>query len=755
MADGAGKKMKQRTLAICCFMTVFLGWILSNLVYRSLITGEELKARAADQQLQDISITANRGTIYDCNMNVLAQSATVWDVILSPKDFYKAKNSLKDEEGNDLSQAEKDAYERTMIDGLAEILEVEPSSIEEHLTHTESMYRELKRKVVKDVADEVTAFVADNDIAGIYLQVNTKRFYPYDDLASSVIGFTNYDNQGVYGLEAEYNSILSGTPGRQISAKNAVGETLPTSYEQYYPAQDGNSLVLTIDQVAQHYLEKTLGATIAQHAPAEGAAGIVMDVNTGGILAMASMPNCNLNEPYVLTDEAAAAAIDAMADGDEKTAALQAAREKQWKNKGVTDIYEPGSVFKVVTASAALEEGAATLNSSYNCKGSVMVDGWPRPIHCHNHAGHGLQTFTEAVVNSCNPAFISIGSSLGAHRFFQYFDAFGLTEKTGIDLPAEAQNSYYTEDRLNAVSLASCSFGQSNTVTPIQMITAASAAINGGKLLTPHVVSKILDSDGNTVEEFGTQVRRQVISEETSKPMSEVLEQVVSANGGTNAYVKGYRIGGKSGTAQKLNKEEDVYIFSYFAFAPVDDPQVACLILVDEATSGAEYANTVVAPAVSALMSDLLPYLGIQPQYSEEDEKTQDISVPGGLIGTDALTAQSKLLTKGLNCTIIGEGKEVVSMYPKSGAKVAGESTVILYTDDREMETATVPNVVGLTPAQANQQLTNAGLNIRITGGAAQNSNAKVTSQDTEAGASVPKGTVVTIECLIQGEDGE
>ncbi|MGI5892997.1 MAG: penicillin-binding transpeptidase domain-containing protein [Candidatus Merdivicinus sp.] len=755
MADGANKKWKLRTVVMCSLMVLFLGWVIANLVYRSLVTGEELRAAAADQQLRDVSITANRGTIYDCNMNVLAQSATVWDVVLSPKDFYAAQEELKDEEGNPASSAQKEDYEQTLINGLSEILEVEPSSIEEHLTHTESMYRVLKRKVVKSVADEVESFAADNDIAGIYLMVNTKRFYPYDDLASSVIGFTNYDNQGVYGIEAYYDETLSGTPGRQISAKDAFGKKMDAAYEQYYPAQDGNSLVLTIDQVAQHYLEKALDATIAQHAPQEGAAGIVMDLNTGGILAMSSKPGFDLNNPQVIWDETLAAQIASMPEGEAKEEATAVAREKQWKNKAVTDIYEPGSVFKVVTASAALEEGTASLNSTYNCTGSVMVPGWPRPIHCHDHSGHGLQTFTEAVVNSCNPAFIAIGNSLGADRFFKYFDAFGLTEKTGIDLPAEAQNSYYTAERLTAVSLASCSFGQSNTVTPIQMLTAAAAAVNGGKLLTPHIVSKVLDADGNVVEEYGTEVRRQVISEETSEAMCLALEQVVAANGGSNAYVKGYRIGGKSGTAQKLNKEEEVYIFSYFVFAPVDDPQVAALVLVDEATSGAEYANTVVAPTVASLMADLLPYLGIQPQYSEEEAKLQDISVPGGLIGTDPLTAQSKLRVKGLESTIIGEGKTVVSMYPASGTKVAANSNIIIYTDDRAAETTTVPDVVGLTPSQANQKLTNAGLNIRITGGAAQNSKAKVSSQDTEAGATVAKGTVVTIECLIEGEDGD
>ena len=751
MADGAGKKLKLRTIAICCFMVLLLSWVLYNLVYRSLVTGEELKARAAEQQLQDVSITANRGTIYDSNMNVLAQSATVWDVILSPKDFYAAKNELKGENGEAATQAEKDAYERTMIEGLAEILDVETSSIEEHLTHTESMYREISRKVVKSVADEVTAFVAENDIAGVYLQVNTKRFYPYDDLASSVIGFTNYDNQGVYGLEAEYDEVLSGTPGRQISAKNAVGETMPTTYEQYYPAQDGNSLVLTIDQVIQHYLEKTLDATIAQHKPAEGAAGIVMDVNTGAILAMASMPNYDLNEPYIITDEAAAAAIDAMEDGEVKTEALAAAREKQWKNKTVTDIYEPGSVFKVVTASAALEEGAATVNSTYNCTGSVMVDGWPYPIHCHDHAGHGLQNFTEAVVNSCNPAFISIGQALGSGRFFRYFDAFGLTERTGIDLPAEAQNSYYTEERLNAVSLASCSFGQSNTVTPIQMITAASAAVNGGKLLTPHVVSKILDSDGNTVEEFGTEVRRQVISEETSETMCGILEQVVSANGGTNAYVKGYRIGGKSGTSELLNMDRRAdgdykKAASFVAVLPADDPQILVYVMLDDPNNAnSDYSSVLAAPVVGNIISEIAPYLGVATDGV--DRSGQTVKVPN-LIGTEWSNAQVNLNIRGLAHHLVesesgNTAAPVTWQYPTAGAEVPSGTTIYLYTDTYSGQTAEVPDLTGKSADFASQMLHAAGFNCIVEGSAA----GLVQSQSAAPGDRVQLGTIVTITC--------
>ena len=357
MAEGTNKKLKLRVLAFCGGMLLILAWIMYNLVYRSLVTGSELRAKAADQQLRDTTIAANRGTIYDRNMNVLAQSATVWDVILAPSEVYSAMSRLK-------TQAEKDAYEQKLINGLCDILEVDEETVRGHLSHTESMYREVKRKVVKTVADEITDYIADNGLTGVYLQVNTKRFYPYDDLASSVIGFTNYDNQGVYGIEAKYNSVLSGTPGRQISAKNALGEALPTSYEQLYPATDGNSLVLTVDQVVQHFLEKSLDATIAQHMPLEGAAGIVMDVNTGDILAMSSKPGFDLNNPLAIADEETAAAIAAMPDGEEKKAAKQAAQEKQWKNKAVTDIYEPGSVFKVVPASAALEEGTATIHST-------------------------------------------------------------------------------------------------------------------------------------------------------------------------------------------------------------------------------------------------------------------------------------------------------------------------------------------------------------------------------------------------------
>ncbi len=741
MAVTITKEMKKRLIIIFALLAVVLAWVIANLVYRSIITSQELRIKASDQQLSDITIPANRGTIYDANMNVLAQSATVWNVQLSPLEIIENH----DPEERDM-----------MVYDLARILELEPEDIKKRLENKKSQYEIIKRKIEKPVADTITDLKKEKGYKGIYLEIDTKRYYPYENLASSVIGFTNAENQGAYGLEAKYNTVLSGTPGRKISAKNALGQTLPTSYEKVYPAELGNSIVTTIDQVIQHFIEKSLDNAVTQYSPDQGAAIIVMDVNTGAILGMASKPDFDLNAPYEITSEKLKATIEEAKTDEEKAIATKNAWEMQWRNKTITDTYEPGSVFKTVTASAALEEGTATLNSSYNCTGSVTFPGLPKAIHCHKHGGHGTLDFTGSLVNSCNPAFITIGQGLGAERFFKYYEGFGLTEKTGIDLPAENKGSYY-DASMSTISLASCSFGQSNTVTPLQMMTAAVASINGGKLLQPHIVSKIVDNNGNTVEEIGTTVRRQVISEESSAIMRSALEQVVSANGGTNAYVKGYRIGGKSGTAQKLtDSTNSKYVFSYFVFAPADDPQVAALVMVDEPTEGKrDYANVVVGPLAAAVMKDVLPYLGISPQYTDEELAEQEATIPTGMIGMDPFTAQSKLGIRGLNGKIIGNGKTVVSVFPNQGTKIPNGGTVILYTTEDEAQTVTVPTVIGMTPTQANQVLTNSGLNIRIGGGAANNKRAQISSQSVESGATVPRGTIVEVECLITGEDGE
>ncbi len=744
------KQMKNRLLyMVCVFLGLFLIYTIGNLVYRSLVTGDELKSKASAQQLRDITVPANRGTIYSSDMSVLAQSATVWNVQLAPKEILNEVEEQKEENPDLLDE---------MIADLAALLELEEEDLRSHMENVNSLYEIVKRKIEKPLADALTELKAEKGYVGIYLEEDTKRYYPYNDLASSVIGFTNSANEGAYGLESKYNSVLSGTDGRKISAKDATGGALLTTYEKTYDPIDGNSIVTTIDIGVQQYIESALDSAVAQYAPAEGAAILVMDVNTGALLGMADYPNYDLNDPYTITDPFLLDAIEATENEDDRMDATRVAWETQWSNKTITDTYEPGSVFKTVTASAALEEGTATVNSSYTCTGSYLLAGLSSPMHCHKLEGHGQQSFIEALVNSCNPAFISIGLALGQERFFKYYEAFGLTEKTGIDLPAENVGTYYDEN-MSDISLASCSFGQSNTVTPLQMLTAAVATINGGKLLQPYVVSKVIDQNGNTVEEYSATVKRQVISEETSAIMRDALEQVVSSNGGTNAYVSGYRIGGKSGTAQKLTDSSDTKrVFTYFVFAPADDPQVAALVLMDEPTKGdTQYANTVVGPLAAKVMSSILPYLGISPQYSEEELENQEVRIPTVLTSYDPLTAESKLVAQGLNAKIIGSGDSVVSVYPGMGTKVPRGSTVILYTEEglADSDTVTVPDVNGYTPLQANQLLTNAGLNIRLTGGAANNSKAKVTSQSIEAGTQVPRGTVVEIECILSAEDGE
>lgn len=742
--------MARLVLIICPILLAVLGWVLFNLFKWSVSEGDVMRAKAANQQLSDVEIPANRGTIYDASMNVLAQSATVWNVVIDPAAIQRRLDNAYE------TAAQQEAARQNMANDLAELLDVSAEKILDHMSYTDKNYRCIAEKVEKPVIDELIELIDEKDYGGISTEVNTKRYYPYGNLASNVIGFTNRDNQGAYGLEAKYNSVLSGTPGRQITAKDALGDALPTTYEKSYEATEGNSIVTTIDQMIQHYIEKRLDETIAQYNPDQGAAIIVMDVNTGGILGMASRPDYDLNNPQYIYDDDTRALLESIVDDDERSATTAEAREKQWQNKTITDTYEPGSVFKTVTASAALEEGVATVESTYNCVGQVQFPGLDKPIKCHKTAGHGLLDFNGALVNSCNPAFIAIGQALGQERFFKYYEAFGLTEKTGIDLPAENIGSYY-DASMSDISLASCSFGQSNTVTPLQMLTAAVASINGGYLLTPHIVDRVVDSNGNTVEEYGTQVRRQVISEETSAIMRTALEQVVSNNGGTNAYVKGYRIGGKSGTAQKLTDSTDTKrVFSYFVFAPADDPQVAALVLVDEPTEGdTSYANVVVGPLASAVMKDVLPYMGILPTYTEEELAEQEVTVPSGLIGLDGATATSKLGIRGLDGYVVGNGKEVVAVYPEQATRVPQGSTIVLYTESDTESTVTVPNVVGMTPTQANKTLGSMGLNIRVSGGAAENKRSKVASQDVEYGTEVPRGTIVTVECLISGEDGE
>lgn len=754
--------MQRLVFVVCPVMLVVLVYVVVNLFNWSVVRGEEMEGRAARQQLSDSTIKATRGTIYDTNMNVLAQSATAWNVIIDPatidEEFDKQIASAQE---NGQQVPTKESLQQQMASDLAGALGLNVEDVLEQMSYTNRRYRKIADRADRSAINALLEVLDEKDYVGVSTEVSTKRYYPYSTLASSVIGFCNSEDTGIYGLEAQYDDVLSGTDGRIITAQDALQDALPTTYERTYDAVDGYSIVTTIDTVIQQYIESALQSAVDQYQPEGGAAIIVMDTNTGGILGLASYPNYDLNDPYTILDSYTLQQIDLLETEEEKSAARAEARETQWQNKTITDTYEPGSVFKIVTASAALEEGTATVNSTYYCNGVVeFKDGsGTLSIHCHNRSGHGQESFIQALVNSCNPAFMEIGLGLGQDRFFEYYQAYGLTEKTGIDLPAERVGVYYDETMSN-ISLASCSFGQSNTVTPLQMLTAAVAGVNGGYLLTPRVVDRVIDQDGNTVQEFGTEVKRQVISEETSAIMRDGLEQVVSANGGTNASVAGYRIGGKSGTAQILTNtveegEEEMYVFSYFVFAPADDPQVAALVLIDSPTQGdTSYANTVVGPLASTVMSDILPYLGIGTTYTDEELANQEVSVPTGLVGADLATAEAKLRSQGLEAYIIGDGENVIDVYPEESSRVPNESTIVLYTEGSEISTVTMPNVLGLTPTQASQTLGSYGLNVRISGGAANNTKARVVSQEYEAGTTLTRGTVVEIECVVSGEDG-
>ena len=754
--------MQRLVFVVCPVMLVVLVYVVVNLFNWSVVRGEEMEGRAARQQLSDSTIKATRGTIYDTNMNVLAQSATAWNVIIDPatidEEFDKQIASAQE---NEQPVPSKESLQQQMASDLAGALGLNVEDVLEQMSYTNRRYRKIADRADRSAINALLEVLDEKDYVGVSTEVSTKRYYPYSTLASSVIGFCNSEDTGIYGLEAQYDDVLSGTDGRIITAQDALQDALPTTYERTYDAVDGYSIVTTIDTVIQQYIESALQSAVDQYQPEGGAAIIVMDTNTGGILGLASYPNYDLNDPYTILDSYTLQQIDLLETEEEKSAARAEARETQWQNKTITDTYEPGSVFKIVTASAALEEGTATVNSTYYCNGVVeFKDGsGTLSIHCHNRSGHGQESFIQAVVNSCNPAFMEIGQGLGQDRFFEYYQAYGLTEKTGIDLPAERVGVYYDETMSN-ISLASCSFGQSNTVTPLQMLTAAVAGVNGGYLLTPRVVDRVIDQDGNTVQEFGTEVKREVISEETSAIMRDGLEQVVSANGGTNASVAGYRIGGKSGTAQILTNiveegEEEMYVFSYFVFAPADDPQVAALALIDSPTQGdTSYANIVVGPLASTVMSDILPYLGIGTTYTDEELANQEVSVPTGLVGADLATAEAKLRSQGLEAYIIGDGENVIDVYPEESSRVPNESTIVLYTEGSEISTVTMPNVLGLTPTQASQTLGSYGLNVRISGGAANNTKARVVLQEYEAGTTLTRGTVVEIECVVSGEDG-
>ncbi len=743
--------MKKRILVILVALCIGVTGIVSGVLFKvSVIDSKELSAMATDQQQSSFDIKAKRGTIYDRNNKVLAQSATVWDVIISPGDI--EKNEPENRE--------------FICKGISEILGVKYETLTEACKDTSSRYYVVKKKVDRSTVEKINNFVLKNNLNrySVYTVENSERSYPNGTLAASVLGFVNENEEG-YGIEAYYNSYLKGTDGRVITTTDAHGNAMPYDYSARYSAKDGNSLVLTIDETLQYYLEKNLEITVSQHKLANRSTGIIMNAKTGAIVAMATSPGFDPNDPshvYFESDRLTLAKMSADKKTEEEILAKkQEIWGKQWQNKAVSELYIPGSVFKMFTCASALEEEVVSLDSTFECSGIADVAG--TKIRCWNIGGHGVSNLTEAMIRSCNPAFIKIGQLLGVEKFSKYFEAFGFTEKTGIDLPGEADSLYVKESDMGIVELSSSAFGQTTKVTPIQMVTAAAAVVNGGKLVTPYVVDKIIDSDGNVVKSAQTVVRRQVISEETSATMRKILEDVVTANGGGNAYMSGYRIGGKSGTSEKIDDynsgktPELRYVATFCAIVPIDDPEYVMLVVCDEPTSGYIYGSAIAAPVVSAVFKEGLEYMGIYPQYTADELAQQDVTVPW-VGGYNSIRAEAQLTAAGLKAEYIGstDGTEVTGQVPSAGTVMPSGSTVMLYMGDiplSDYRMSTVPNVIGMTVEAANKALSEAGLNISITG-AATGSEAKAVSQSVNSGLVVYRGSVIEVNFLVNNETG-
>ena len=770
-------------LGVCTFVALF--WKLYDLQIRQ---HEDLQEQAVSQQTRSTVITASRGTIYDRNLTPLALSATAETVFISPKEIeeYVASQETKQAEAQAEAAENGTSYtaaeirdEAYIARGLSRILGVDEGTILKKMEKTYSQYEIIKLRAEQTTADEVRKFIngqIDDEgnavpegqevkLRGVYMEPDSKRYYPYGSLASNVIGFVNAENQGGVGLEAKYESQLEGTSGLTVTAKNAKNTDLLYQYEQYYDAENGNSLVLTLDATVQHSLEKNMESMLDKFDAKNGGTGIVMDVNTGAIIAMASYPNYDLQDYGSIYDETLQEQLDeklaelaknrsSYATEEDYEAAVSKVTsevmQSQWRNKCIDSTYEPGSTFKPITLAAALEEGLVNLNTSFTCNGSISVPGWSKPINCSKRAGHGVQSLQQAVGNSCNPAFITMGLKIGTEKYYEYLQAFGLMEKTGVDMIGEVTGLFASEESFNSnvVSLASYSFGQTFTVTPLALIRAQAACINGGYLYTPYVVDQVLDDEGNIIEQHEVTPVRQVISEETSAIVRQCLEYVVASGTGKNGQVVGYRIGGKTGTADKTGTGD--VVVSFMCFAPADDPQYIMLLTMDTPSRNTGVyvsGGNMVAPTASQIMSEILPHLGIEPDYSAEELVGADAAVPN-VVGMSAADAKAKMDSAGFAYRTVGNGETVTDQTPAGGAIVPNNATIVLYLGEEKPDTlCTVPNVVGKTASEANRMLTNAGLIMKVAGATSSSSgNVYAISQSQAAGTQLAAGEVVTVQ---------
>lgn len=729
----ANRIIQNRTMILMAVLGVLVFLILViKLFSLQILRHDELEAKALDQQTRSTEVAATRGTIYDRNGNIMAISATAETVFLSPLEMDRA---LSDKD-NPVAWTKDSVAQK-----LSEILEINKEGILKKMERTDSQYEVLKLRVEEDVADQIRTFINDEGVVGVYMVTDAKRYYPYATLASQIIGFVGTDNYGLYGLEARYNDVLDGETGLVVSTKDPTGSDMLYGYEQYYKAQNGSDIVLTLDATVQYYVEKALSEMVTS-TEAQGATGIVMDVETGAVLAMASSPTYDLNDPSAVYESRLASLVkDGQLD-------LADAQLRQWRNRAINDTYEPGSTFKVLTLAAALEEGVIDENTTFDCTGSIHV--LDATIHCSNRAGHGHQTLEQTAGNSCNPAFITYGLRLGTEKFYRYMKDFGLVNGSGIDLEGEALGIFAPQETASELDLACYAFGQNFNTTPVALISAQAACINGGYLHTPYVVERVVDSEGNVLSSHDSTPVRQVVSEETSALVRQCLEYVVSSGTGRNGQVHGYHIGGKTGTADKGNTGE--VVLSFMCFAPADDPKYIMLLTLDSPTGEGRGGGGTVAPYASRIMGEILPYLGVEPSYSAEELLGSDTTV-NYVIGMTVADAEEKLKSKGFSVKVVGDGDTVTDQTPEGGTVIPGKSRVILYAGSEKPDTlCTVPSLVGLSPSEANMAVSSAGLLLRFTGTTDSGSGSvRVINQSEAAGAQVEAGTVISVQLSDSG----
>ncbi|MBR5743304.1 MAG: PASTA domain-containing protein [Clostridia bacterium] len=733
-------------LGLVCL--VALPYLIYQLAKVQILEHESWQSRAIRQQTRSVTLLPVRGVIYDANMNEVAVSTVTEHICFAPANMRRDYANVKSAETREKMVREDEEKISMICRELSEVLDLDYDLLMAKAAKSDTYYQVVARNVEKDKTDVIRAFISENKISGVDFYPSSVRDYPYGSFGSAVIGFTNADGEGTYGVERTYDPILSGQAGRIISARNSAGEAMPFSYEQYLDAEDGHGVVLTLDHTVQDVLMKYL-ETAAIDNDAAGATGVVLNVKTGAVIGMGSYPDYDLNSPRSLSEEDEAEI--ALLPTEEQNEARLTKLYESWRNKAVSEAYEPGSTFKTVTAAIALEGGTSRLSDTYYCGGSIHVAGWN--IGCWKHAGHGSLDFTGAVMGSCNVAFIQIGQSIGAANFYRGVESFGLTSKTGIDLPGESSGIFFNESTFgdSASNLAVASFGQRFKITPIQLITAVAGIANGGMEMKPHVAAAYTDGEGNVTESVEPEVLRQIVSKETSSTLCSILEKVVSKGTGRNAYVAGYRVGGKTGTSEKnaAGTEQD-YIASFMGIAPCDDPAYAVLILIDEPKGSLYQGGQIAAPVVGRVFGEILPYLGVEPVYTKEELSTLQVTVPKvtRMSQSDAL---ARVKAAGLDAEIVGEGGYVTSQLPAYGSIISNRTKVVLYCGEEvPEETAEVPSVIGLSYPAAVKRLEDAGFYMHATGTVQTvvGDSVRAKRQSAEPGSMALKGSVITVEFL-------